>query len=165
VNILSIVLALHTTTENLEIAIAYLDGDTLTHELTHVRQQSWHLGRELATQIHTCLTEFCHSYDMGFKWSDVAFIAIAKGVGGYTSTRIGIVLARTLGEQLDVPVYAIDCDVIQQNALQNDWQTSSQTQTQQSLGLSLLSIAYHQWQQKIYPNWSEALPVYSSDYS
>jgi tRNA threonylcarbamoyladenosine biosynthesis protein TsaB len=144
---LRIALALHTTTENLEIAIALLDRETLTY----TKSKSWHLGRELATQIHTCLLD---CFD-GYEWSDLAFMAIAKGVGGFTSTRIGIVLARTLGEQLNIPVYAVDCRTIQEHA-----EIDSPAK---SLGVSLLAIAHDQWQQNIYPNWYEALPVYDSE--
>jgi tRNA threonylcarbamoyladenosine biosynthesis protein TsaB len=148
-------LALHTTTEVLSLAIAQLDqqkeqdGDRSNHSLSCLKQQSWQLGRDLSTQLHSLLAEFMDSYD----WSDLAFIAIAKGVGGFTGTRIGIVLARTLGEQLAIPVYAIGCEEILQR--------SQEFQVPQSLGQSLLAIAQEQWMQNQYPHWSEALPLYS----
>jgi tRNA threonylcarbamoyladenosine biosynthesis protein TsaB len=148
-------LALHTTTEVLSLAIAQVeqqqeqDGDRSNHSLVSLKQQSWQLGRDLSTQLHSLLAEFMDSYD----WSDLAFIAIAKGIGGFTGTRIGIVLARTLGEQLAIPVYAIGCDEILQR--------SQSFQLPQSLGQSLLSIAQEQWTQNQYPHWAEALPLYS----
>ncbi len=145
-------LALHTTTEILNLAIAQLDErveDRSDHALLYLKQQSWQLGRDLSTRIHILLAEFMDSYD----WSDLAFIAIAKGVGSFTGTRIGIVLARTLGEQLAIPVYAIGCDEILQRS--QAWQEP------QSLGQSLLFIAQEQWIQSQYPHWSEALPLYS----
>ena len=151
-------LALHTTTEVLSLAIARLDepveeqvgeGDLNNRSLLCLKQQSWQLGRELSTQLHLLLAEFMLSYN----WSDLGFIAIAKGVGSFTGTRIGIVLARTLGEQLAIPVYAIGCDEILQR--------SQALQVPQSLGQSLLSIAQDQWAQSQYPHWSEALPLYS----
>jgi tRNA threonylcarbamoyladenosine biosynthesis protein TsaB len=145
-------LALHTTTEILNLAIAQLDErveDRSDRALLCLKQQSWQLGRDLSTQLHTLLAEFMDSYD----WPDLAFIAIAKGVGSFTGTRIGIVLARTLGEQLAIPVYAIRCDEILQR--------SQALQAPQSLGQSLLAIAQEQWVQNQYPHWSEALPLYS----
>jgi tRNA threonylcarbamoyladenosine biosynthesis protein TsaB len=149
-------LALHTTTEVLSLAIAPLDRqagnqvrDRSNPILLGLKQQSWTLGRDLSTQLHSLLAEFMISYD----WSDLGFIAIAKGVGGFTGTRIGIVLARTLGEQLAIPVYAIGCDKILQQ--------SQAFQLPQSLGQSLLAIAQEQWLQGQYPDWSEALPLYS----
>jgi len=40
-------------------------------------------------------------------WSDLTFLAVAKGPGGFTGTRIGVVTARTLAQQLDIPLFAI----------------------------------------------------------
>ncbi len=143
-------LALHTTTADLSMAIATVDLSNSLH-LQHIKEQSWHLGRELSTQVHIYLSNFMEGVD----WSDVAFIAIAKGVGSFTGTRIGIVLARTLAEQLDIPVYAVSCEVILQYA--------QRSQPSLALSESLLEVAYSQWQQGIYPNWTEALPEYSSN--
>jgi tRNA threonylcarbamoyladenosine biosynthesis protein TsaB len=145
-------LALHTTTEVLSLAIAQLneqEGDRSNSPMFCLKQDSWQLGRELSTQIHLLLAEFM----TGFDWSDLAFISISKGVGSFTGTRIGIVLARTLGEQLAIPVYAIGCDEILQR--------SQSSQVTQTLGQSLLSLAQEQWSQNQYPHWSEALPLYS----
>ncbi len=142
-------LALHTTTEVLSLAIAQLDEQKGDRSLICLQQQSWPLGRELSTQLHLLLAEFMTSY----AWTDLAFVAIAKGVGSFTGTRIGIVLARTLGEQLAIPVYAIGCDEILQR--------SQVSQVPQPLGPSLLSIAQEQWTQGRYSHWAEALPLYS----
>jgi hypothetical protein len=85
-------------------------------------------------------------------WSDFAFLAIATGLGSFTGTRIGIVVARTLGEQLNIPVYGIDCASIITR--------SQQSNPPLSLSESLLAIAYDQWQEGIYPNWQDVLPLY-----
>jgi tRNA threonylcarbamoyl adenosine modification protein YeaZ len=88
-------LALHTTTPELGLAISNFAGET--------RSQVWNLGRELSSHIHQYLMEFMQPQT----WADLSFIAVAKGPGGFTGTRIGVVLARTLGQQLDIPVFAI----------------------------------------------------------
>jgi len=62
------------------------------------------------------------------------------------------VVARTIGEQLQIPVYGIDCESIVTKAQQSD--------PPLSLGESLLAIAYDQWQARIYPNWQDVLPIY-----
>ncbi|MBW4561674.1 MAG: tRNA (adenosine(37)-N6)-threonylcarbamoyltransferase complex dimerization subunit type 1 TsaB [Mojavia pulchra JT2-VF2] len=88
-------LALHTTTPELGLAISNFADDT--------RSQVWNLGRDLSSLVHQYLIEFIQPQT----WSDLDFLAVAKGPGGFTGTRIGVVLARTLGQQLDIPVFAI----------------------------------------------------------
>ncbi|MEH2176135.1 tRNA (adenosine(37)-N6)-threonylcarbamoyltransferase complex dimerization subunit type 1 TsaB [Nostoc sp.] len=88
-------LALHTTTPELGLAVSNFSGDT--------RSQIWNLGRDLSSLVHQSLIEFIKPQT----WADLSFIAVAKGPGGFTGTRIGVVTARTLGQQLDIPVFAI----------------------------------------------------------
>ncbi|MEG4996123.1 tRNA (adenosine(37)-N6)-threonylcarbamoyltransferase complex dimerization subunit type 1 TsaB [Microcoleus sp. B4-D4] len=88
-------LALHTATPELGLAISNFSGDS--------RCQTWNLGRSLATDLHQHLIEFIQPQT----WADLAFIAVAKGPGGFTGTRMGMVTARTLAQQLDIPVFAI----------------------------------------------------------
>ncbi|MEH2455886.1 tRNA (adenosine(37)-N6)-threonylcarbamoyltransferase complex dimerization subunit type 1 TsaB [Nostoc sp.] len=88
-------LALHTTTPELGLAISNFAGET--------RSQVWNLGRDLSSLIHQYLIEFIKPQT----WADLSYIAVAKGPGGFTGTRIGVVTARTLGQQLDIPVFAI----------------------------------------------------------
>lgn len=88
-------LALHTTSPQLGVALSNFAGDT--------RCQTWDLGRNLSTHLHQSLVEFLTPQT----WADLAFIAVAKGPGSFTSTRIGIVTARTLAQQLDIPLFAI----------------------------------------------------------
>ncbi|NJM73078.1 MAG: tRNA (adenosine(37)-N6)-threonylcarbamoyltransferase complex dimerization subunit type 1 TsaB [Scytonema sp. RU_4_4] len=88
-------LALHTTTRELGLAISNFAGDT--------RSDVWYLERELSSHLHQYLIEFLQPQT----WADLAFIAVAKGPGGFTGTRIGVVTARTLGQQLGIPVFAI----------------------------------------------------------
>jgi tRNA threonylcarbamoyl adenosine modification protein YeaZ len=143
---ISFALALHTTTTKLELAIAKVDRNSQIY-ITY-KQQSWELGRELSVQLHDCLNLFVGD----ILWSDFAFLAIATGLGSFTGTRIGIVVARTLGEQLNIPVYGIDCASIITR--------SQQSNPPLSLSESLLAIAYDQWQEGIYPNWQDVLPLY-----
>ena len=146
----SFALALHTTTTKLELAIAKvnpnLDRNSQIY-ITH-KQQSWELGRELSVQLHDCLNMFVGD----ILWTDFAFLAIATGIGSFTGTRIGVVVARTLAEQLDIPLYGINCESINTR--------SQQSQAALTLSESLLAIAYDQWQAGIYSNWQDVLPLY-----
>jgi len=144
----SFALALHTTTTKLELAIAKIDSNLGCNSYIIHKQQSWELGRELSVQLHDCLTMFVGDV----KWTDFAFLAIATGIGSFTGTRIGIVVARTLGEQLDIPVYGIGCDAIVIRA--------QQSEPNLSLSESLLAIAYDSWQAGTYSNWQDVLPIY-----
>jgi tRNA threonylcarbamoyl adenosine modification protein YeaZ len=88
-------LALHTASRELGLAISNFEGDS--------RCQTWYLDRDLATHLHQYLIDFIQPQT----WADLAFIAVAKGPGGFTGTRIGMVAARTLAQQLDIPIFAI----------------------------------------------------------
>ncbi|WP_008317017.1 tRNA (adenosine(37)-N6)-threonylcarbamoyltransferase complex dimerization subunit type 1 TsaB [Leptolyngbya sp. PCC 6406] len=88
-------LAIHTSGPGLGLA---LGGATLP-----LRHQTWPLGRELSAYLHAHLAAFIQPQD----WGDLAFIAVAQGPGGFTGTRIGVVTARTLAQQLDLPLFGI----------------------------------------------------------
>lgn len=89
-------LALHTTTPQLGLGIV----DLATADQTI---QTWQLGRALTAELQVYLRDFV----LPRQWQDIAFIAVAKGPGGFTGTRVGVVTARTLAQQLDVPLYGI----------------------------------------------------------
>ncbi len=88
-------LALHTSSPELGLALSNFTGDD--------RCFTWQLGRSLSTLLHQHLAEFITPQT----WSDLAFIAVGKGPGSFTGTRIGVVTARTLAQQLDIPLFAI----------------------------------------------------------
>ena len=88
-------LAIHTTSPQLGLAISNFTGD--------IRLENWDLGLELSAYLHQYLPEFIAPQT----WQDLGFIAVAKGPGSFTATRIGMVTARTLAQQLDIPLFAI----------------------------------------------------------
>ncbi|WP_024545464.1 tRNA (adenosine(37)-N6)-threonylcarbamoyltransferase complex dimerization subunit type 1 TsaB [Picosynechococcus sp. NKBG15041c] len=89
-------LALHTTTPQLGLSIKNI---TTKEQHTAV----WDLGRGLSAELHCYLQDFIQPYH----WQDVAFLGVAKGPGGFTGTRLGVVTARTLAQQLEIPLYGI----------------------------------------------------------
>ncbi len=88
-------IALHTSSPDLGLAISNFDGDS--------RQQVWNLGRDLSAYLHTELVTFLKPQS----WSDLMFMAVAIGAGGYTGTRIGVVAARTIAQQLNIPLFGV----------------------------------------------------------
>jgi len=89
-------LAIHTSSPELGLALRELEQES-------TRSQVWPLGRDLTVYLHDCLSDFLQPY----AWSDLAYLAVAKGPGGFTGTRIGVVVARTLAQQLQVPLFGV----------------------------------------------------------
>jgi tRNA threonylcarbamoyl adenosine modification protein YeaZ len=88
-------LAIHTSSPDLGLALSDFAGDS--------RHQVWNLGREVSNYLHQKLSEFL----LPQTWSDLKFIAVAIGPGGFTGTRIGVVTARTLAQQLEIPLFGV----------------------------------------------------------
>ncbi len=202
-------LSLHTNTPQLGLTINNFAGD--------YRSQILDLGRDISSLLHQYLIDFISPQT----WSNIAFLAVAKGPGGFTGTRIGIVTARTISQQLNIPVYpisnlaAIAHFYLNQSLINKDnsptllavemkavrgqifggiYQADSQKfgiktylqdkaytpeewteilnklpQNYQRIlspenlahtGNNMLELAYLQWQQGNFYNWSECIPFY-----
>ncbi|MEM6755434.1 MAG: tRNA (adenosine(37)-N6)-threonylcarbamoyltransferase complex dimerization subunit type 1 TsaB [Cyanobacteria bacterium P01_C01_bin.38] len=87
--------ALHTTTPELGLAISNFTDVS--------RSDVWKLERNVSNLMHQYMINFVKPQT----WTDIDFIAVARGPGGFTGTRIGVVAARTLGQQLNIPVFAV----------------------------------------------------------
>lgn len=88
-------LALHTSTPKLGLAMGeQADG---------LKQSVAELGRAMSHELQIRLMDFLAPR----AWSELDFLAVAQGPGGFTGTRLGMVTARTLAQQLDIPLYGI----------------------------------------------------------
>lgn len=98
-------LAIHTCSPQLGLALCPVPWDSglLASGVSPMRQQTWDLGRDLAAHLHPILMDFLEPHD----WQNLAFIAVARGPGGFTGTRVGVVTARTLAQQLQIPLFGV----------------------------------------------------------
>lgn len=94
-NVANYGLAIHTSSSDLGLA--------LSNFVEEGRSQHWDLGRSLSSHLHQYLSDFIQPQT----WADLQYIAVAKGPGGFTGTRIGVVAARTLAQQLNLPLFAV----------------------------------------------------------
>ena len=91
------ILAIHTATPTLGLGLfTWPDGREL-------RSQLWPLDRQMGNQLHQCLAELVTPTD----WPNLGAVAAIVGPGSFTSCRMGVTLARTLGQSLDIPVFGI----------------------------------------------------------
>lgn len=88
-------LAIHTSSSDLGLALGNF--------VEEGRSQHWDLGRSLSSHLHQYLIDFIQPQT----WTNLEYIAVAKGPGGFTGTRIGVVAARTLAQQLNLPLFGI----------------------------------------------------------
>jgi tRNA threonylcarbamoyl adenosine modification protein YeaZ len=89
-------LAIDTSSALLTLALGTLDGSDVKF-----RDRAWHLDREISAQLHPLLQDFM----VPQQWTDLGWIAVLKGPGSFTGTRIGVVTARTLAQQLNIPLF------------------------------------------------------------
>ncbi|MFN3926903.1 MAG: hypothetical protein ACK4QL_06195 [Pseudanabaenaceae cyanobacterium] len=88
------ILALHTTSDTLQISIG-----TPTQSRTITAQ----VGRELGTYLHHYLDQA-----VADNWHTLLAVAVHTGPGSQTGKRIGLAVAQTIASQLGIPVYQID---------------------------------------------------------
>lgn len=89
-------LALHSSSETLAVAVQRLDADA-----TAAQVGCFPLGRRLSNELLVCVEQALPAA----QWPQIGRIVVATGPGGFTGTRLTIVLARTLAQQLAVPLH------------------------------------------------------------
>ena len=91
-----LLLALHSSSETLGVGVQSLDG-----EAQSVQQACFPLGRGLSNALLPSLEQLLPAS----RWRQIQRVAVATGPGGFTGTRLTVVLARTLAQQLDRPLH------------------------------------------------------------
>jgi|CryBogDrversion2_11_1035321.scaffolds.fasta_scaffold16216_1 tRNA threonylcarbamoyl adenosine modification protein YeaZ len=89
-------LAIHTSSGQLGLGLLDLSQDNQIVAF-------WDLDRLMSSHFHQYLKEFIKD----ITWQDLAFIGVATGPGSFTSIRIGMIVARTLAQQLDIPLIPV----------------------------------------------------------
>ena len=87
-----ILLALHSSTESLGVAV--LDS---RKPIDSRNSATFELVRELSNDLLSCVDQLLPTAE----WSKIGRIAVAIGPGGFTGTRLTVILARTLAQQLN----------------------------------------------------------------
>lgn len=65
-------------------------------------EASWDAGRELSLKIFTKLEGFLKQYNLTYQ--DITAIGVFRGPGSYTGLRIGITVANSLADSLEIPI-------------------------------------------------------------
>ncbi|MFM7265439.1 MAG: tRNA (adenosine(37)-N6)-threonylcarbamoyltransferase complex dimerization subunit type 1 TsaB [Cyanobium sp.] len=87
-------LALHSSSEVLGVGLQRLG------ECQPQRLEAFPLGRALSQQLFTCVEAVLPAA----AWPSLARLAVATGPGGFTGTRLTVGMARTLAQQLALPL-------------------------------------------------------------
>ena len=91
-----LLLALHSSSETLGVAVQPLGKPAAA-----ARVASFPLGRRLSNDLLPCVEQVLPAE----QWPQLGRLAVATGPGGFTGTRLTVVLARTLAQQLAVPLH------------------------------------------------------------
>lgn len=129
-------LALHTSTPHLGLALG--------HEASSLKLEVEELGRAMSNQLQTKLMLFTAPR----AWTELDFLAVAQGPGGFTGTRLGMVTARTLAQQLKIPLYSISTLA----AVAHRYWSEEKVSTEQAIALDMRAqrgqrfTALYQWE-------------------
>ena len=91
-------LALHSSSETFGVAIK--DNE---NPKNIIKSEVFNIGRSLSNKLFSCMeTILPRKY-----WNQIIRIAVAKGPGSFTSTRLTISMARTIAQQIDCSLDSI----------------------------------------------------------
>ena len=85
-------LALHSCSESFGIAVKEADNRE-----TIIKSEVFNIGRSLSNKLFSCIEKIL---PRNF-WKQIIRISVAKGPGGFTSTRLTISMARVIAQQIN----------------------------------------------------------------
>ncbi len=94
---MSWLLALHSSSEVLGVGVQH------GVEPAMGRSAAFPLGRRLANELLPCVEQVLPAAE----WTALGRLMVATGPGGFTGTRLTVVLARTLAQQLAIPLHGV----------------------------------------------------------
>ena len=100
-----LLLALHSSSETLAVGVQPLSG---AGGLQAAQLASFPLGRRLSNELLPCVEQLLPAE----RWPQVARLVVATGPGGFTGTRLTVVLARTLAQQLAIPLHGFSSPLL-----------------------------------------------------
>ena len=95
---MAVVLALHSSSDVLGVGVRWLAGSGPAEASSAVR--AFPLGRGLSNHLLSCIEQLLPAD----QWPQLTRLAVATGPGGFTGTRLTVELARTLAQQLQLPL-------------------------------------------------------------
>ena len=98
-----LLLALHSSSETLAVGLQPLDDAAAPPQLA-----SFPLGRRLSNELLPCLEQVLPAEH----WGRLGRLVVATGPGGFTGTRLTVVLARTLAQQLACPLHGFSSTLL-----------------------------------------------------
>lgn len=96
-------------TDKLEAELALFD------DLNKIAEIKWQAHRILADTIHLKIKEILASTK--FKLEDIQGIVCLKGPGSFTGLRIGLTVANTIAQSLNIPIVAENGEAWQESAV------------------------------------------------
>ncbi len=104
-------LALHSCSESFGIAVKDAENPERI-----IKSEVFNIGRSLSNKLFDCIEKIL---PVKF-WQQIIRIAVAKGPGSFTSTRVTISMARTIAQQVDCSLDSISSFHLMAPRLHND---------------------------------------------
>jgi len=95
-----LLLALHSSSDTLAVGVQALPAE-VGDAVPPPEVEAFPLGRRLSNALLPCVEQLLPAA----QWPRLARLAVATGPGGFTGTRLTVVLARTLAQQLAIPLH------------------------------------------------------------